>query len=293
MTVFGFIYSFHMPLFIFISGYFTKSITWSKYKKSFVSIMAVYWVFQTLFMIPSWIDGSFSWIDYLTNPRSVLWYIIGLLFWRLWFAILPKKFIKFPLIMGGALVLAYGIHAVNDQNYFYTRILTFYPYFILGYFCPKEIITKIREGKKVFSIVFLAILLVALYFFVDYTLIFSMFGGMPYKHYSSVLVGVGQITLCYILAILASMSVINLCTERFYKLGSSTLDIYLIHPFYIYYVYGLIISYYGWNPNLLIDLIISVVIILICVFVSRLKITKYLTDPVNSFKALAKQKTAI
>jgi hypothetical protein len=120
-----------------------------------------------------------------------------------------------------------------------------------------------------------------------------MFGGIPYKDYPSILVGVGQITLCYVIAILASVSVINICTERFYKFGSSTLDIYLIHPFYIYYIYELGLRYYDYNPGLLPDILVAIVIISLCLFASRLKITKYFTDPVNSFKALAKQRTGV
>lgn len=291
-VVFSFIYTFHMPLFIFISGYFTKNINWQKYKKSFVSILVTYFVFQGFFSIGSILGGTFTWFDYFTNPLSVLWYIIGLLFWRFWFCIIPKAFIKLPLMLSVSLIIAFSIHYVNDQNYFFTRIITFYPYFILGYFCPSNLITKIRNANRFISASFLVLLFVGLYFFVNHTFIFVLFGGIPYSNHSSLFTGLALTAFCYILTAITSICVINLVTEKFYKLGSTTLDIYLIHPFYVYTIYqALILKYNNWNPDLIVDILVGVVIVVICVFVSKLSITKYFTDPVNAFKALAMQKT--
>lgn len=291
-VLFAFIYTFHMPLFIFISGYFTRNITWSKYKKSAISILGTYVVFQALFSISYILKGDFSWKETLISPHGVLWYILGLLFWRFWFAVLPLRVRKFPLMLGISLVLAYGIHYINGHNYFFTRFFSFFPYFILGYFCSGDIITKIRSFKKVYSVLFLGTLYAGLYFLVSKNFVFTLFGGMPYGYYTSLPEGLMLITVCYVLTIITSVCVINVSSERFYKLGSSTLDIYLLHPFYVYVIYvTCILEYNNWNPSVVVDVLVAFVIIAICWYISTFRITKYFTDPVNAFKGRLMQKT--
>ena len=71
------IYLFHMPLFIFISGYFSKSD--AKPEKLFKTTLIPFIIFNTAWLL---IHGSkINEINFF-KPIYVFWYLISLFFWR-------------------------------------------------------------------------------------------------------------------------------------------------------------------------------------------------------------------
>ncbi len=89
------IYLFHMPLFIFVSGYCSKF----NIKKIIKKLIIPYVFAQTLWsIIEYFIMGSTqNFLLYILTPRWVLWYLLSMIFWRL-STILLEKFDKKMLI---------------------------------------------------------------------------------------------------------------------------------------------------------------------------------------------------
>src|SRR5699024_5801088 len=75
---FVFIYGFHMPLFIMISGYLAKRMRLSK----IVNMILLYFVFQTFFNWVLYLTGDYEHLQFTYGePHFHLWYIISLGVW--------------------------------------------------------------------------------------------------------------------------------------------------------------------------------------------------------------------
>ena len=73
------IYSFHMPLFIFVSGYLSKKIVRQR-KEEITQILYAYLVFVTLYLIFTELT-SLGWGSYyIFNTVDQNWYLLGLFF---------------------------------------------------------------------------------------------------------------------------------------------------------------------------------------------------------------------
>lgn len=119
------IYTFHMPLFCLVSGYLYKvsrSSPWSRIKK------------YVLYLIIGQI--SFAAVCFVLQADviyySLLWYLIAMSFWVLLTPLLTKRGIWLPLI--GALLsgLCIGLLPTEGFTIVSPRILTYYPYFLIG-----------------------------------------------------------------------------------------------------------------------------------------------------------------
>ena len=125
------IYFFHMPVFVFISGYFSKKeITFSKVLK----YLLLYFIFNTIFIV----------IEIVTNNRILAitpfysyWYLLALVAWRIiakyipcnqWYIMNPTSFI---------IGLFSGLFADVSNILAIEKILGFLPFFFIGYYLPK------------------------------------------------------------------------------------------------------------------------------------------------------------
>lgn len=240
------IYSFHMPAFIFISGICTQRADFKKIGK----LIGIYIVFQPLFMLLGLLVGYYPTLNMkmILTPAYHLWYLVALAAWTL-FAIYANKRGKYAvdtlLIVMILLVLA----AVN--RYFYstqfltiTRILSFAPYFIAGFYLNTNGLMKVRELLRKHKYIALAILLVlvtCLYFLFsanpnEYT---ALFGGFAGKATFSVT------TLGYLINVLASFGLAFLWialmivfvptkNTNLVTVGNDTLFPYNLHPIIIF-----------------------------------------------------------
>lgn len=284
--VYTFIYTFHMPLFIFISGYFSKNTTWPKLKNAFKTLIPAYFVFQLILSIPNIIDGSFRIFNFLTSPQSILWYIPALLYWRIAFYFIAKVRLPFWVIFSGSVVLSLLIGFINYPVFMsVTKSITFFPYFVLGYYCTENVIQKIRGWYKIFSTVILVIIFACIYLFATSDFTLNLYGDFGYKYmFNSIPVGLVCRAGSLILVIIASCAVINITTSRLSKWGDRTLDIYLLHAPLVYIGYAFIINRFNLSPDLLIALAAFAVIMPLCILLMKIKLFQYLVNPVSLFE---------
>ena len=152
-NIYLFIYSFHMPLFIFISGYLAKHINIRK----IMNFLLLYLIFQPLFYLFNNIitKSTFTEIDYIV-PFYHLWYLVSMMSWYLFvFVVLQFKSIrtKKAVIILLSFVISYLsrfftadlVQLANEFNpeiysysYSFQRTLTFAPYFLLGFFMGQD-----------------------------------------------------------------------------------------------------------------------------------------------------------
>lgn len=140
-----YIYAFHMPVFIFLLGYFT-SVKSDTYKfllwvKRTLIIFVVSQTFYNYLLLICHYDVSKLGILYVT-PLFCFWYIISLIYWRIGLRWIADKMNMYHLFILSC-ILAFIMNFI-PINYTLSlhRTFTFAPFFVLGY------IFRQRDGMK-------------------------------------------------------------------------------------------------------------------------------------------------
>ncbi|WP_159449167.1 acyltransferase family protein [Demequina sp. NBRC 110055] len=130
------IYMFHMPAFVFLSGYLTRySRAWSV-GALVARLLFPLVVFQVLhrLLIAYLTDDAFS-LDF-PGISWTLWYLAALLVWRLAAIVLMQT--PWTVAISVALSLAAGLVPAIGYDYSLSRILGFLPFFTAGLFWRAE-----------------------------------------------------------------------------------------------------------------------------------------------------------
>lgn len=134
---------FHMPAFVFISGYLSKKP--QNVLKNFKNLLIPYVLGHTLTWYSQiWLGRS---VDYeiLRPTGSVMWYILALFIYRLTIEALGK--IRFIVLLSILFALWAGTRPEFTTFLSSSRIVVFFPFFVAGYLWKSEYITAIRKFK--------------------------------------------------------------------------------------------------------------------------------------------------
>ncbi|MCR5653360.1 MAG: acyltransferase family protein [Ruminococcus sp.] len=149
MNIDSFIYSFHMPAFVFASGYFSKRICTDgrlRAEKA-ITVMAYYVIFQALFMLIRLIFGIMSEGMSLFSPCTGLWYLLALFAYYLLTPIAEKLPPWFMISLSVVLALLIGNDTAATNYLAVMRTFTFAPFFFAGYYISGNVIKKARALK--------------------------------------------------------------------------------------------------------------------------------------------------
>ena len=125
------IYLFHIPLFVFLSGYFSSADapTLKRLQSVLVDLLLPYLIFESVWSIIQSVNAG----EFLFNPLRAswtLWFLLSLAAWRI---LLPYiALIPFPLVVSTAIAVLSGYWSV-DQTLSLSRTLAFLPFFVLGW----------------------------------------------------------------------------------------------------------------------------------------------------------------
>ena len=142
-TVYDFLYLFHMPAFVLVTGYLSRSFTWSRRSLArLVTTVAVpYLVFEGLLAaFHVWVGGQrleAIWLD----PHWAMWFLPALFVWRLVTPLLRAA--PAPLLVAVAACLAGGL--VTTEVLDAGRMLSFLPFFTLGLLARPEHVEMVRR----------------------------------------------------------------------------------------------------------------------------------------------------
>ena len=283
MTLYIFIYIFHMPLFIFISGYLSKNFYKMK-RKAIRNLLIPYIIFNMIWYTAVYIGTRRAMFSVL-YPGWTLWYLLSLFFWRITLKYLIKfKHILLLSFIAGVLV---GLIPSIGSILSISRTIVFLPFFLLGYYTTEEDLEKIKSFKSEYAITgILVFLLVAIYIvkndLFNYKFLYNSYS------YNALEVSLFEGTIfrifLYFGAIIFSICVINLVPRKeqfFSKIGKATMNIYVFHIYLVMLVYFFIPK---WNIGLLQNILILISPFIIIFILSRKKINKVydgLFYPVN------------
>ncbi len=225
------IFSFHMPAFIFISGYFSKKDM--SIEKLIQKLAVPYFVFELLYYLLYVLVIHKDTGLYFNRPKFSLWYLMALFFWR----IATPYIRKIPGNLFIAFTAGILIGFSHLGNFFsIPRTLFFYPFFLAGYYFREEWLeTARRNGAKLFAGLAAAvgILLTGLALSGIRLSPFVFYGRYAYDEtgadgWAGVLIRL----MCYAISFLALLALCSLIPRKkhfFSVLGVRTMPIYLFH----------------------------------------------------------------
>lgn len=134
------IYIFHMPLFIFISGYFSRKKNMKELWSSIWKILEPLIIFHFLMrviphLISNGADNLLKTICTICTPWWVLWYLLSLIYWRLILQLIPDNILKHAKLVLLVTLCVSILAGFLPFNRFLSlqRTLAFMPFFFLGY----------------------------------------------------------------------------------------------------------------------------------------------------------------
>ncbi|ATD55436.1 acyltransferase family protein [Clostridium chauvoei] len=139
------LYIFHMPMFAFVSGYFSK-LSRRTTKEKVIDTVKIYFctqIFYTLFNFL--ILGKLNVKLELLMPQWTLWYLLSLIFWYIISDYIDnyKKWIVCTVILSMLIGLDGSVGTIASVS----RTVFFLPFFIGGRAFKKEYINKLKEHK--------------------------------------------------------------------------------------------------------------------------------------------------
>ncbi|WTI14081.1 acyltransferase family protein [Streptomyces sp. NBC_00820] len=268
------VYTFHMPAFIIISGFFSRSFDMrpDRLKRLITGVVVPYVLFETAYPLFKnlVVDGSHEQIS-LLDPWYLTWFLCALFVWRLTTPV--WKLVRWPLPLAIGIAMLASVTPSIGDDLDLQRILQFLPYFVFG-LCmkPEHFHLVRRRWVRIASVPVFAAALV-----VGWWAIPRMHTGWFYHRASAQELGAPW--WCGPVMTLAMMGCSLLLTACFFAwvprrkmwftvLGAGTLYGYLLHGFLVKFS-----EYRGWfdHPSLhhplgeiLVSVLFGIAVTLLC-----------------------------
>ncbi|MFJ8144563.1 acyltransferase family protein [Streptomyces sp. NPDC096048] len=144
-TLYRVLYTFHMPAFIIISGYFSRSFDLSpkRVKRLITGVAVPYLVFEVAYALHRRVSEDPANDISLLDPTYLLWFLCALFVWRLTTPIWQTVRWPLPIALGIAALASVTPTVGNDLNM--QRVLQFLPCFVLGLVLRPEHFQLVRR----------------------------------------------------------------------------------------------------------------------------------------------------
>lgn len=233
-----FVYTFHMPVFIFMAGYFSRRFTTgsNKAQKLVAGVVVPYLLFDAAYAAFRTVAADETFVLSSLAPYWITWFLAALLFWRLSTPVWQR--IRWPLLVAVAISLLAGTQDVPQQLAL-SRTLGFLPFFVLGLTVKDEHLRLLRKPWA--RVAGAGVLICAMA--TAYVAGPHMSGEWIYYRESyealnvSPLVGIAMRLAMLCCGTLASAAFLSLVPSRrtvFTALGATTMYVYVLHGFFVH-----------------------------------------------------------
>lgn len=274
-----FIYEFHMPVFVFISGYLSKNVEKGRRNavRNFLTPFLLFNIIWNLITLvgPLFLRGEFTELPSeqvfsFFTPGWALWYIFAMFLWK----ILLPDLLKFKNIFILSIIAGIFVKLSGEFGSYMalSRTITFAPFFLAGYYSSEEKLKRFRKFtrfniiNKVPSILILIIGVLIALIFVNYSNIADEFfwADRSYSNFNiEIFTGILLYIAVYIIGFAFVYVFINLMPENqtfLSKIGKNTLSVYFLHTYFIGSILGLT-SLMSSNLGKLLALIVGSLIV--------------------------------
>ena len=287
-AVMGLIYVFHMPLFILISGYLTKSPEKQKASdlwRSILNIFVTLVVFQVLSGLMVLAVGGDVISSIKVFPFGILWYLLSLIFWRIMLYYTPKAILNRPILYLSIALIASLLCGLTHLGRFLSlqRTLNFYFFFLLGYYYRQGALSTQWWKNNMLHLATAVILLPII--FILFPRCGNIMNGADHYPVS----GLPEKALILICSTAMSLLVFNIVRDFKWLrvIGKDSLFHYLYHIFIVSGLYLLSLKY-QWPTTFPMILLHTAVTIAVLLLMSKVPLFRWLTHP--TFKPKKVQK---
>lgn len=274
------IHSFHMPLFVILSGYFYKLCDWNKELRKSLRLIETFVVVTLVFWLTDGMKYSWPLVRLGICPS---WYLFSLVCWRLLSNVLLRHVSDTRLLVYSIVVsvLAYILLNKGEGLFSIMRSIQFYPYFLLGYTMKTGSVSLNRVPKTPVYIVS-GIITTVIAMLVSYPLFAQECQSTGLFRWcdtfnKSIVAGGGYYLLVKIASLANSFTIWkgikvpdSICTY-----GQSTLAVYAFNTM----TFPLI---YHYCTHLWMSICAAILTIVISLFLNRIGLAKYLINPITS-----------
>lgn len=220
---------FIMPLFIFISGYFSRKKDKKDFWPGIWKLLEPLVVFQVVALL---FYGKPLTIKSILTPWYLLWYLLSLVCWRLLLQVVPDKILSHAkLILAGmfCVSLLIGFVPFFGRALSLQRTFSMMPFFFLGYFMKGRNLYLPDKYKPLCMLFLAGILAIALLFF--HHRINDLYYATPYQSIH----GAAIRLISFALAVPMSIAFVNVfCKPKWAaRQGKMTLQYYIFHALVI------------------------------------------------------------
>ncbi|MDG4856700.1 acyltransferase family protein [Streptomyces sp. T-3] len=159
------VYTFHMPAFIVISGYFSRSFDArpDRLRRLVTGIAVPYVLFEVAYsLFKRWADDDPAHPISLLDPWYLTWFLGALFIWRLTTPL--WKVVRWPLPIALAIAILASVSPDIGDDLDLQRVLQFLPFFVLGLCLKPEHFQLVRRREvRILSVPVFACALVFAY----------------------------------------------------------------------------------------------------------------------------------
>jgi fucose 4-O-acetylase-like acetyltransferase len=233
-TLYDFLYAWHVPAFVFVTGYLSRRFQWDKVRMwQLVRTVAVpYVIFESLLALFRIYVGGEELAELFLDPHWPMWYLSALFFWRLMTPVFRDLRGAVPLAVLISLVA--GVWA--GDTFDMARILGLLPFFVMGLKATPDRLERLRERRwRPWALATLAALLVLAVWTdtwasTEHLYYRSVYEELPGSDLQSALTRAGLL----VLGTAGAFAFLALVPRRggwFSRMGAWTLVVYLFHGF--------------------------------------------------------------
>ncbi len=261
-----FIYLFHMPAFCLLSGFLSKNPDKDR-KTCFKNLIIPYILVYTMWYFYYTIVWDKQQTFDLLLPGYAQWYLLSLITWKL----ITKTFLnlKHPIISSLVIALLAGFSDKVGVDFSLSRTLVFYPFFLIGHYITKENVEKINSYKKIYGIIgLISILIIACIYKYTSLPISMLYARASYDLSNSNNIEGFLIRIAvYIIALIATLSIMNLTTNKkskLTKIGTNSLMVLILHVYIIrYFTFTNIFDTFNYIETIMFIIIVCPIIVYI------------------------------
>ncbi len=270
MNLYIVIYSFHMPCFLFVTGWFARF----RLKKLLRSLVLPYLVFQTLYLLFDFFvlknqENGFT-LQY-TTPYWLLWYLLAVTFYYLLLPVLKtesRKKAAAVIVLLTVLAVAAGFVSSIGRFLSLSRAIVFFPFFMSGYylsnlFDPAGIRTFFRKYRAGLIVLSAVVMVACECFFLKSGIHRSaFFGSFPYEASGTnagirLLIGICAASAILLLLLIVPNRNLGLLTS----IGQNTMAVYLLHGFIQRLLLKNQVMHYSLQTDMILALLLTCLIL--------------------------------
>jgi len=256
------IYSFHMPAFVIMSGFFAKSELKSEYISKIVYNLLIPLMVFTVFyeMFDLLVEGKISSYTRNLQPYWILWFLFSLILWKLFIPIILK--FKYPVVLSVVIALLAGY--AGSIGYFLglSRTIYFFPFFVAGYkLIPSYLsMIKFKSNSVPYIIVSVTIILLNLSFFFNFNEIDQrwLYGCCAYEQLGSYGLMAAIIrSILYVISFISVLAIFILIPNQeipISRKGRNSLYAYVWHGIIVKILFSMGVIYTIGNLNEIVSL---------------------------------------